>query len=102
MVESGLNQKNLGAQKQSFESVTKFVRGVVVRSAAGRDRGDFQVILKTEKDYAFVCDGRHRFLENPKRKNRKHLFFTNTVLNEEFLTTNKLIRKSLRIFSQKI
>ncbi|MDR1364284.1 MAG: KOW domain-containing RNA-binding protein [Oscillospiraceae bacterium] len=89
---------NLANIQKQFAEKIKFTKGVVVCSAAGRDKGDFQVIMSTENDFAFVCDGRYRPLEKIKKKNRKHLFFTNTVLEEKDLSTNKLIRKSLAKF----
>lgn len=85
----------------TFEEKIKFIRGTVVRSAAGRDKGDFQVIIRTEGEFAFTSDGRHRPLEKLKKKKQKHLFFTNTILEENQLITNKLIRKSLASFNKK-
>jgi ribosomal protein L14E/L6E/L27E len=84
--------------KEEFEKKIKFTAGVVVRSASGRDKGDFQVIVSVEGGFAFVCDGRRRILEKPKKKNVKHLFFTNTILERENMISNKLIRKSLAKF----
>ena len=78
------------------------VRGTVVRSSAGRDKGDFQVVLEFDESYAVVCDGKHRPLEQTKRKKLKHLKITNTIVDEENLLTNKLIRKALRPFIEKV
>ncbi len=73
-------------------------RGLVVRSCAGRDKNYFQVVLSTCGKYVFVCDGKERLLEKPKKKNLMHLRFTKTLLKEENLKSNKLIRLALRSF----
>ena len=72
--------------------------GRIVCSKAGRDKGYFMVIVESGKDYVFVCDGKERPLERPKRKNVKHLQFTNTVLSANSFQTNKSLRKSLAVF----
>ena len=47
----------------------EFVRGLVVRAAAGRDEGGFFTVLSAENGYAVICDGKRRSLSHPKRKN---------------------------------
>ena len=71
--------------------------GRVVCSKAGKDKGYFMVIVKVEGDKIFVCDGKKRPLERPKLKNRKHVSFTNTLLEEGSYETNKSIRKVLAV-----
>lgn len=73
-------------------------RGFIVRSLAGHDKGDFQVIFKSDEKFAFVCDGKNRKIEKPKKKNIVHLKFTKKKLEEEFLKTNKALRTALRDF----
>lgn len=77
----------------------EFVRGLVVRSAAGRDSGGFFTVLKADERGVVICDGRRRSLEHPKRKNGRHLSATKTVLPESSLQTNREIRRALRAFS---
>lgn len=48
-------------------------RGSLVESLAGHDKGKAFVVIATEGDYAFICDGEGRKLESPKRKKIKHL-----------------------------
>lgn len=74
------------------------MRGTVVKSKAGHDKGGFFVILDFDSDYAIICDGKHRPLEKTKKKKFKHLFVTNTVLPEDVLETNRKIRKALSDF----
>jgi len=45
----------------------------IVRSTAGRDKGDLFFVLATEGDFLLLADGKQRRLENPKRKRRKHV-----------------------------
>lgn len=73
----------------------EWVRGLVVRAAAGRDRGGFFTVLGAEGNFALICDGKRRSLARPKRKNRKHLFPTAAVLDEASLQTDREIRKAL-------
>lgn len=78
----------------------EIVRGQVVRSIAGHDKGDFQTVLKVEGNSVILCDGKRRSLEKPKHKKQKHVACTRVVLSEEELTTNKKIRNALRVFNQ--
>jgi ribosomal protein L14E/L6E/L27E len=56
-------------------------------------------VLGADSVSAVICDGRRRSLEHPKRKNRKHLSATRTVLPEASLQTNREIRRALRPFN---
>ena len=72
--------------------------GRIVCSKAGRDKGCFMVVVESEENYVLVCDGKERPLERPKRKNIKHLQFTNTVLGNESYKTNKQLKKALAVY----
>ena len=72
--------------------------GRIVCSKAGRDKGYFMVVVKQEGDFLLVCDGKERPLERPKRKNAKHLMFTNTVLENDSFKTNKHLKKALAVY----
>ena len=74
-------------------------RGQVVRSLAGHDKGGFLAVVQVAPPFAFVCDGKRRLLERPKRKKLFHLAPTATVLPEEALRTNRQIRSALRRFA---
>ena len=77
----------------------KVQRGQVVRSLAGHDKGGFLAVVQVAPPFAFVCDGKRRPLERPKRKKLFHLAPTATVLPEEALRTNRQIRSALRRFA---
>lgn len=68
------------------------VNGRIVRVIAGHDKNLFMVITAVEGDFAFLCDGKSRKLDNPKKKRLKHLRFTNTVIDTADLTDKKLRR----------
>ncbi len=64
----------------------QFVKGMVVRSKSGHDKGSFFVIAETENGYALLTDGRSRPLASPKRKNLIHLAPTKTVVPPQRMT----------------
>ena len=47
----------------------EFVKGLVVRSKAGHDKGSFYLVLGLETDMAVVCDGSRRALPSFSDKN---------------------------------
>lgn len=74
-------------------------RGLVVRSLAGHDKGDYFVVLQSDDTFALLSDGKHRPLERPKKKKHKHLAQTLTVVPERSMETNREIRNALRPFA---
>ena len=75
--------------------------GMIVRSAAGRDKGKFMVIAAIEGDFAYIADGKERSLSKPKKKRLKHIRVTNTVVSADDMTTDKGLRKRLREYAEK-
>lgn len=53
------------------------VRGGIVQSVQGRDKGSLYVICAVEGQTLFLADGRVRTCQNPKRKNIKHVNLIN-------------------------
>lgn len=72
-----------------------FLRGQVVISEAGRDSGYLMVVTDYDKAYVYVCDGKERRFEKPKRKNPKHIKKTHWILNETQMHSDKSLRKAL-------
>lgn len=59
------------------------ITGKVARSTAGHDKGSIYLIIKEETDFCYVADGRLKTLQNPKKKNRRHLqVYTQTDTGE--------------------
>lgn len=52
--------------------MAEFIKGSFCISKAGHDFGTVYVVTKNQNGI-YVCDGRYRRLENPKKKNPKHL-----------------------------
>ena len=75
--------------------------GMIVRSAAGRDKGKFMVIVSIEGDFAYIADGKERKLDKPKKKRLKHIRVTNTVVSADDMTTDKGLKKKLREYAEK-
>jgi len=76
----------------------KFMKGSVVRAAAGRDSGGFFVVTGTDNDYCYIANGKSRKLAKPKRKNAKHLCPTDSMISINDITDKKL-RTLLREFT---
>ena len=74
--------------------------GSVVRAKAGRDKDKFFLVKEVSEGFAYICDGKRRKLENPKKKNLIHLELTNTTA-EDSMDTNRKIRKFLSDYAQK-
>ena len=73
--------------------------GMVVRAVAGKEQDNFYLIVKMDTKYVWLSDGRHRTLQNPKRKNPKHVRPTKTIWNLDSMTDNSL-HKKLRLFKE--
>lgn len=50
-----------------------YCKGAVVRAISGREKNELFIILKVENGYAYLVNGKSRPIENPKKKNFKHL-----------------------------
>ena len=73
--------------------------GRVVYSRAGRDKAEFLAVVGCEGNALLVCNGKDRPLERPKKKNRKHIGLTNTVLDSGSMSTNRSLRRALNDYS---
>lgn len=82
--------------------------GSIVCSKAGRDKGNFFVVVSVEDAYAYLCDGDIRKFDKPKKKKMKHLALTNEIcgaikekLNSSGKVSNAELRRALAEFCQK-
>ena len=85
-----------------------FVKGQLVRSKAGRDKGQLFYVIDTDEQYVYLADGKSRKLEKPKRKKRRHVqaaFQTESRIAEKIRNGEKVLnselRKELASFGQK-
>lgn len=72
-----------------------FIKGMVVISRAGRDSGKPMAVVEIKDGFVYVCDGKERPLECPKKKNPKHLRKTSETI-ELLNITNRKLRTVLR------
>ena len=66
-----------------------------VISRSGRDANRFLAVVATDERYVYVCDGKVRPLDNPKRKNPAHLIPVQTVLGDDAFRSDRALRKAL-------
>lgn len=81
--------------------------GSIVFSKAGRDKGDYFVVVACEGEYAYICDGKARKCDKPKKKKLKHMTVTKAVseliyekLTETGKVTNNEIRRAISEFRE--
>ena len=67
------------------------VLGKFATSKAGHDRDQIYVIVDAEDDFVYLCDGRLKPLQKPKKKRLKHIQIINTTVETSLL--NRLINK---------
>lgn len=70
------------------------VKGRIVKAKAGRDKDKFFVVVDVYKNTAYICDGKTRKIEKPKRKNILHLMPTCEKADE--FNSNRKIREILK------
>ncbi len=81
----------------------------LARSKAGHDKGKYYVVVREEQDEVWLADGTSRTMENPKRKNRKHIQIINRIpahVLAVFTTWNPLsdteIKRALKLYNPTI
>lgn len=53
--------------------MSKIINGNVVESLQGRDKGKLYLVTKIANEIVFLVDGYKKTLNNPKKKNVKHI-----------------------------
>ena len=69
--------------------------GSVVLSKAGRDKGKLLAVTHIADDGIYVCDGKERPVERPKKKNPVHLAVTRYRVSESDAATNRSLKRAL-------
>lgn len=72
----------------------------VVLSLAGHDKGGVFAVIGLDSEYAVIADGRHRKVEKPKMKKRKHLKAIGRLQTPSPSATNRELWQALRKFSE--
>lgn len=60
--------------------------GNLAVSLAGHDKGQIYLIIREDGEYVYLCDGRLKTTEQPKRKNRKHIQIIKRGVDQELAT----------------
>lgn len=82
----------------------RYEAGMLAWSRAGHDKDRLYVIVRTQGEYAYLCDGRLRPLEKLKKKKLRHIQVIRQIPKELQETAveemkNEEIRKVIRRFS---
>jgi len=51
----------------------KFHPGEIVRANSGREKGKYFVVLSCDDRFLYLCDGKSRKFDSPKKKNMHHV-----------------------------
>lgn len=80
-------------------------RGAV--STAGHDIGKCYVIYRAEAEYVYLVDGTVRTLNNPKKKNKKHIIVIEGgenclpwISDNNIITRNEDIKRAVKTYSK--
>lgn len=73
--------------------------GKFVTSKAGHDKNQLYVIIAQEKDIVYLCDGEKKTIEQPKKKNIKHIQIINQKVEEGLL---ELLEKKEQVQNEQI
>ncbi len=73
----------------------EFCKGELVVCTAGREKDRLLCVKDFDEKYVYLCDGKERPLDNPKRKNPKHVIKTQKNLSVKEMSTDRALRKAL-------
>lgn len=78
--------------------------GFLAYSLAGHDRKKIYVIIKEEADYVWLADGNIRTLDNPKKKNKKHIQIIKKHVDDEFScsVSNETVKRAIKLYCKDI
>ncbi len=96
----GLGRQAIGIQ--DFKGYRKaWVRmiGQFATSKAGRDKGCLYVIVAEEEDFVWLCDGKQKKPETPKKKRRKHIQPINAWVEESLL---ERLKDGKKVYAEEI
>ena len=74
-------------------------QGDIVKAMTGRDKGKYFLLIFLDGDMAYIVDGKTRKVDNPKKKNIKHL---KIVLSESQKVLAEKIQKGQTVGNKRI
>ena len=82
-------------------NMTSLRKGQIVRSLAGRDKGQILIVVdRFDDSHVLVVDGKRRLLDKPKKKKEKHLQDYKTIIDEKEMVNDCRIRKIIQMFEK--
>lgn len=84
--------------------------GSFAKSKAGHDKDHIYIIVKEEKEYVYLVDGKTKTLEHPKKKKHKHIqiikkYADNAIckkLQESIPLRDEEIKRAIKLVSIKM
>ena len=73
--------------------------GQLAISKAGHDKDTLYVIVGQEKDFVYLCDGRLKTPEKPKKKRLKHVQLVNRTVDQALL---KRLQSGEKVYAEEI
>ena len=73
-----------------------FIKGRLVKSLAGRDKGYILAVITVDEKTVSLCDGKERPLNRPKKKNIRHIEPLESVLTAQEMQSDRALRKAIR------
>ena len=70
--------------------------GEFATSKAGHDKDRLYMIVGEEEEWVYLCDGRLRGVEHPKKKKKKHILIV-SAHNSSIFSTEESVRPWKRI-----
>ncbi len=82
-------------------NMTSLRKGQIVRSLAGRDKGQILIVVdRFDNSHVLIVDGKRRLLDKPKKKKEKHLQDYKTIIDEKEMVNDCRIRKIIQTFEK--
>lgn len=74
--------------------------GMFAASKAGHDKDTIYLIVREEAEYVYLADGKYKTLENPKKKNKKHIQIikkkSDDLLREKLINKQPVYNEEIR------
>lgn len=85
--------------------MSEYEFGRFIISKAGHDKNNIYIIMQEDSEYIYLVDGSIRTVDNPKRKNKKHIkiihyYDDNLIMqyNSNKIITNEDIKRAIKIY----
>ena len=79
--------------------VDEKMTGQFAVSKAGHDKGNLYIVVAQEGEFVFLCDGRTKTPEKPKKKRQKHIQPIRCTVDPELL---QKLQAGVRVYPEEI